>query len=449
MMLLANIAVTLALEIILRTNTSGEMFKDIAEHKTDASLGDEQAVVVVNGIESKYETFKAAREAVKKFKVLKNLPSNLKEISEHLKNLKRDEISDLKSGVFNFAVIFTDLEEHLRILEKLEIPENFKVMFSTDKNYAKSLNVSFPGIYGYNAVERNSFALEFPQHAASIISNIAVKSFEKIETETIRYFQTISVKMLYFINNTEQPFEEIAEKYREKTKKFAGEFKTIFFTPEDVPVLNKLIQIDPSDYPVILLMEEDKKYICRKVTPENIEENIEKFRAGNAERIKFSSEIPEDNNSRAIKVMNTETVAEIRKDLSKDKIFFFSSPNCNYCRQFKPILEKLSNEFLNKSIDILIGEYNMIENENIPELNLGTVPAIFYQKKGSDIMHDIRDKRSIKDLLEYVSKEGVSAKVAIEEFLHLLPAEEKKHEEEEVVEEPLEDEKQQENEKLL
>lgn len=89
----------------------------------------------------------------------------------------------------------------------------------------------------------------------------------------------------------------------------------------------------------------------------------------------------------------------------------------------KPELEKLADVLAEKKIDIMIGDYNVIENEEIDELDIVGVPVMYFIKKGSkELIKLPNELRSAEKLLEFISTEGVSAKIVVSDFTEALAA---------------------------
>lgn len=170
-------------------------------------------------------------------------------------------------------------------------------------------------------------------------------------------------------------------------------------------------------------MSKEHKFLVRNINAENFDEGFMKLRNKTAELIRFSAVIPEDNAKRAVKVVNTETVETILGSQERDRLLAFTSPSCGYCSQLKPVLNQMATMFVEQGVDIYVGEYNVVANENFKHAEITGVPALFYIKKGSSELHRLPvEARSLKALVEYVAKEGVSAIVNPADYVDAPPA---------------------------
>ncbi|OQS55417.1 SPAC1F5.02 [Ecytonucleospora hepatopenaei] len=448
-MLITNIVQVFARELLMEASTFPTDLPTKYNTKENKALKENEAVLNFDGVKVSYKSVEEATHAYEVLKNIKNYLENLPEIVTEIQTKERSFEKDLLTGTYNFIVFFTDKATDIQKIQNFEVLPNFKIMISTSKADAKKVGANFPGIYCYNAEEKNSYTMEFPPSLVNLSNSILLKSFEKISAENIRYFQSWEKKMIYFINNRDATYEEDAKRFNPITKKFTTKTKVIWFKPEDVPLLNDLLKLDPNDYPVMCMLDEKAKFLVKKVTEGNMANSIDSLLAGKAEKIVFSSEIPEDNKDRLIKVMNTETISKERADLSVDKLFVFTSPNCGHCKNLKPVLESLSKILKNKSVKIDFFEYNTLENEPVSDLDISGVPAMYFKKQGEKEMIVVDGKRSIPELLMYLAEQGVSSKINLDDFKEHIPKEEKVEEEKEKATETPEEKTEEEAKELL
>ena len=366
-MFVTNIGFILSREMLIETNEKPSNLPKGYNYKENKALKDKEALLTFDKIKVNYNTFE---EAVHSYETLKDINPFLKDLQSILADCAKKErsfLSDIKTGVFNVIVFFTDKGTDIEKIHRFEVPANFKIMISTDKNEAMSVGAKFPGIFCYNADEKNAYVDEFPATLQGLASAVQLKSFDKITQTNIRNFQTFQGKLIYFINN-KNSYDVDHARFSKFTKQFTTKVKLIWFNPEDVPLLDKLLKLNDNEYPAMVIMDEDKKSCIKNVSEKNIKQGVQDLLDGKAPNIHFSSVIPEDNATRLIKVANTESLSSIRAETKTDKFILFSKPGCPHCKTFVPVLEGFIKTLKNKNIEIDLFDYNLIENEPVKDI---------------------------------------------------------------------------------
>lgn len=428
-MFLTNISFVLSRFVVLEVNSYDKPIPSRIEKRENKNLDLKEAQIIIDDIAIKYTDADEALRAAEFLNRVPEVPTDLNTILKDIEIKESNFINEIKSGAFNLLVFFTNNPDDIKQFAEIRPPFDFKIMMSTNEADAKKLGVSFPSVFCYNASERHSFEMSIQSHLQAIISATSVRSFENLTPDNIRMFQGLEAKPLYYITNQNVTFEEEAKKYRSITVKTTDKAKIVFFKPQDVPVLDQLLELKPEEYPVLLLMDEKARYCCKNITVENMEEAINNLLSGKAPQIQLASRIPENNETALVKIINTHTLPKVRSDVSEDKFIVLHSPNCGYCKQLIPHLESLSKILKDKSIQFSIYTYNTLENENIDDLVYNTVPKIYFQKKNSDKLEEVSGARTVPLLLKYLSEHGDSAKINLDDFKEHLPEAEKEKEE--------------------
>lgn len=359
---------------------------------------------------------------------LKEMPSEMKEIMQTLAFVNADIVSELKTGAYSFAVIFSNEAEAIKNLKGAESSSTIKLFLSTKKSDADALGVPFPGIMCYSAIDKNTFTGPIPRNYQSLLSSLNVASFTTINQENFRYLQTLDQKLFYIIDNTKS-FEESRLMFSSAAKLCASFARFLFFTPEDVPALIPLLNVKDSDYPVLVSLAKEGKGIYRSVTPDSFLNGVQSLMTNQAEKLIFSSPIPEDNNSLPVRVINTDSLKSFIEAKENDVLIAFTSPSCRFCAALEPILKEFGQILLDKKIALTLGNYNVIENEEPTGFELNGVPTLYLYKKGVPTRVDVpSDSRTLEGLLKFIAKEGLTSKINIEEFTQYFkkPEEENK-----------------------
>jgi len=366
----------------------------------------------------------------------KPFPPQMKEIVDALSNIKSDPIQDLKSGAYNIAFIFTDDGELLVKFKGIEEHSGIKFFLSDKKSDAETFGVPFPGVYAFNAVEKNFFKMPLTNNLDSLVAAITLPSFCKINQDTYRHLQSLDQRIFYVIDEPEK-FEALASSLRVFTKTFSGFCKFVFFAPEEVPVLIDHLKTNPSEYPLLVSLTKESKGIVRSLKPANFLESVNNLMNKTAEKLVFNSPLPEDNETRTFKIVNTDTFKDFANSSESDVIIAFTSPRCGFCKDLEPVLQKMADILKTNGVPIKIGNYNIMENEEYPEFEITGVPTVFFLKKGSVTPVKISDNfRTLKTLLTFISEEGDSSKINLADYQEHLtespapPAEEEEEDEE-------------------
>lgn len=397
-------------------NVSSSMFNIVF----DKALEADKYVIESNNIAIPANDLFELKELITISETLEDVPNQIGDVFETLKNVKNDPISDLKSGAFNFAVFFTNKPEDFKLLKGIEESSGFKYFISSDESLAKKLNSAFPGIVAYNALDKNVLNIPFYGTFVAISSAISVRAFSKISNDAFKRLQDLEQPIYYIIDKTEN-YEKIANDFGSLFKAQASLAKFIFFTPEEIPTLINLVKAQDSDYPMVINLSKNHKSVVRQLTLGNFATSMENLKNQKAESLRFASTIPEDNEKRPLKVLNSDTIHPLIENVSSDRIIAFTSPKCGHCLKLKPELIRFATMLSEKKRNITVGEYNIIENEDVGGLEITGIPVIYYIAKGTKelVLLDgaIRD---VEKLLKYVAEKGVSAQIKLEDFKDVL-----------------------------
>lgn len=410
----------------LLTNTGLE--KERFSVSFDSSLGDDEFIVQ----EDKFVLNAKSAEEVQSFvEIVDNFEEVPKEINEIVKTvsvLNEDPIRDLKSGAYNFMIFFTDKSEHIVKLKGLDSVGGVKFFVSSDESLAKSMNVSFPSVLVYNSKDKNLFTLPFTESVSGLISAATLSSFTKIDQESFKLLQSLEQPIFYVIDHKGN-YQNIKKELGAEMKVLSYKLKFVFFAPQEIPALIQLMNVEDSDYPMLINLGKDGKFAIKNINKDNFMTSVHKIINKEVPPVKFVAKLPADNESRPVKILNTETIKDTINNTNVDRLIVFTSPRCGYCTSLKPILDKFSTILKEKNIQLLIGDYSVIENEEVSGYDTQAVPALFLLTKGSSSSKKLPNEcRSIKTLLEYISNEGVSSKIDLANFKEHLIEEENEDE---------------------
>lgn len=397
----------------------------------DSQLAKDQYNVLLGDLSIKGTDKALLDEILAISSAMKEIPRDMAQIIHEL-TLKRDDIiSDLKSGAYNFATVFTNDPESIKQLKGIEKANHIRFFFSTSKELADSFQVPFPGVLAYNATDKNLLRLPFRSSFDSLVAAITLPSLSPINQENFKYYQALDQKLFYIINNI-GTYEADKKRFGEVAKQCSSFAKFIFFTPEDVPALIPLLKVSDSDYPIMISLATEGKGLVRSVTPESFAPGVQSLITQTAEKILFASVIPEDNESRPVKVLNTHSLPATAEATEKDVLIAFTSPSCKFCQALEPELESVAKILSEKEVPVVIGNYNIMENEELEKFKVSGVPTLFFIKKGTNTPVVVpSDIRSASKLLKYLAEESVASKINLEDYADFMKEEKATKEESE------------------
>lgn len=350
------------------------------------------------------------------------VPSDMFDICSALKDVKSDPIAELKSGYRSFAIVFTKKPEDVMALRGIEEVSSIKYFLSSDEKLATSLGVSMPGVFAYNSVDKTAMTLPLSASFEALNAAMTLNAFSKIRPSTVKMLRTID-QPLYYLMDKKENYKKIKADFEPLVKGFSSFGKFIYFAPEEVPTLIKLAKIEDKDYPLLMTLSEEGKFILRNITKDTFVAQVPTIMNKTAEKIIFSSAIPDDNATRSVKVLNSETVKEFLADESVDRMFLVYSPSCHHCKILDPQFTALGKTLQDKNVDIRVGTYNIIENEQLEAVKVDGVPAIFYIRRGSkELVLLPTTARSVEAIADYISKNAVSAVINLEDYKSEAPA---------------------------
>lgn len=386
----------------------------------DTSIPEEQYKIKLGDLEFNPKSSEALEKILSIFSNFQPNHSFMKNVVDNLTSIEEDLERDYKSGTQSFAMIFTDDAELVSTYDKIDSYPDFKFFLYTKKSDADQYKAPFPGVLSYNAREKNIIRMPLTNNFEALVAASILPSFCRIDEQTYKYLQNLDQKLFYIIDN-QKNYNSLHKTLLPATKTCSGFAKFVFFDPSEVPDLIKLLKVSDSDYPVMISLANEAKGLVKNISLDNFMHSVTLLIEKKCEKLIFNSEIPEDNESRALKVVNTDSFAKFTDSSEKDVLIVFTSPRCGYCKALEPILIKFSEILKSKEIPISVGNYNIIENETQADFVITGVPSLFFLKKGSKTPEKIlENSRTLKDLLTYISTDGVSSKIDISQFQEYL-----------------------------
>jgi protein disulfide-isomerase A1 len=123
-----------------------------------------------------------------------------------------------------------------------------------------------------------------------------------------------------------------------------------------------------------------------------------------------SEDVPEDWDSKPVKVLVGKNFDEVARDKSKGVFVEFYAPWCGHCKQLMPIWDQLGEKFQDRS-DIVIAKIDSTANE-LADIKISGFPTIKFFPKDSDEIVDYNGERTFEAFVKFLEsggKEGAGA----------------------------------------
>eukprot|EP00088_Acartia_fossae_P054932 TRINITY_DN6354_c1_g1_i1.p1 TRINITY_DN6354_c1_g1~~TRINITY_DN6354_c1_g1_i1.p1 ORF type:complete len:521 (-),score=143.54 TRINITY_DN6354_c1_g1_i1:96-1658(-) len=151
----------------------------------------------------------------------------------------------------------------------------------------------------------------------------------------------------------------------------------------------------------------------KEFTEENLRSFVEDFVAGKLKPTLKSADLPEDWDSKPVKVLVASNFNEIAKDKSKDVLVEFYAPWCGHCQALAPIWDQLGDKYKD-SETVVIAKMDATENE-LEDVEVEGFPTIKIFKKDTNDVVDYVGSRTLESLEKFVETGEQEEDVEIEE----------------------------------
>ncbi|EOB13597.1 Putative protein disulfide-isomerase [Nosema bombycis CQ1] len=343
-----------------------------------------------------------ANEIISKFKLP---PSDINKISSNLDNIVSDPEAELRRGERSFALYFVDEKTILSTSDHVD--DNISVFISTDENLAKSMDCPFPGVYAYSALDKVAYRIPLEGRSSKNI-NAVIKTpiLGPISYENFGLYRATEMPLLYLFSRPDE-MEKTKKLAYEKAKKCRNVGKFVIIPFDSARITPDVFGFTEVDLPTLVFINEKSKYNLPNADTKDFEVFISDVIEGRAVPFYASETEPENNEDRDLKVITRNNLNRILEESTKDRLVVFSSPECGFCRTFKPILEDLGKIVKENANDKLFVGSSDITLNDIPDFDVSSVPVIFLIKSGTNerIKMESGD-RTLLSLAKFIKEKG-------------------------------------------
>jgi len=149
------------------------------------------------------------------------------------------------------------------------------------------------------------------------------------------------------------------------------------------------------------------------LTTEAVKTFVQGVEDGSIKPHLMSADVPEDWDSKPVKVLVGSNFNDVAKDKSKAVFVEFYAPWCGHCKQLAPIWDQLGEKFKDNE-DIVIAKMDSTANE-LEDVKIQGFPTLKYFPKGSDKAVDYNGGRTLEDLTKFIESGGKEAAPSSEE----------------------------------
>lgn len=329
----------------------------------------------------------------------------------------------IKNGRISFAILFVDEKS----VEKLKEINGIKVFLSTDKKLAEELNTPFPGVFGYNHEDRVVYQLKVNDDYEKVTYTVRKPLFDIITNQNARLYESSELPTFYLLCKEEE-YNSFKENYLPVVYSLRNEIQ--FCLMKYSPMINiKSFGITEEDLPAVISVKETKKYSSKKLTKESLMQFYNEYKENSLKEFFLSQDELPENDTLSVKRITYNSNEKYVKDSSKDRFIVFEAPWCKFCQMLKPVLGKLG-EFYSESDKILIGTYDMTENEPLNDFSVKGYPSLYFIKgETNEIVQYTKKERDILSLAEFIKNEGTFKIDITEKVKEYVESEAKKEEE--------------------
>ncbi|CAH1997410.1 unnamed protein product [Acanthoscelides obtectus] len=219
--------------------------------------------------------------------------------------------------------------------------------------------------------------------------------------------------LLLFLNNNDEHYKKVTEAARSIAKEFREQvlFVTIDAEVEDHQRIMEFFGLKKKEevptVRLIRLEEEMDKYKPETddLSAESLKQFVQDFLDGKLKQHLLSQELPEDWDSKPVKVLVSTNFDEVALDPTKDVLVEFYAPWCGHCKQLEPIYVKVGEHFKDNS-DVVIAKIDATANE-LQHTRVTSYPTIKLYTKGENQQFDYNGPRTFEGLTKFVESGGM------------------------------------------
>jgi len=231
----------------------------------------------------------------------------------------------------------------------------------------------------------------------------------------------IKTHMLLFVSKKSDKFQEGYDAFKTVAPDFKGKVLFIYINIDesDNARILDFFGMKAEDCPsfrYINLGQDMVKYKPEStdtLTAAGVKQFVQDIQDGKRKPHLNSEEVPEDWDSKPVKVLVGKNFDQVARDKSKNVLVEFYAPWCGHCKQLAPIWDELGEKFKDHA-DIVIAKMDSTGNE-LPDVKIQGFPTIKYFPKDSEEVIDFNGERTLEGFTKFLESGGKAAGPSEEE----------------------------------
>ncbi|KAF9764859.1 putative protein disulfide-isomerase C1F5.02 [Nosema granulosis] len=374
--------------------------------KVDNSEQKEGSKISMDFFGKQISIFEKDTEKLNELKAKYTLPPlDIVDISKKLDTIVSNPEEELRRGERYFAIYFVDEANALATADHAE--ENVTVFISTDEELAAKLEVPFPGIYAFSPLDKVAYKIPLEGKTAKNVNAILkTPMIGPISYENFGLYRATEMPLLYLFSKPED-IDSVLKAVQGQVKKCRNVGKFVIIPYDSSRISPDVFGFTEANLPTLVFIKERAKYNLVNCETKDFESFLIEVLEGRAEPFYATQKEPENNLELDVKTITRENLPGFLNDSTKDRLMVFSSPDCGYCRELKPILEEFGKIIKANADDkIFVGACDVTVND-ITEFDVAAVPAIFLIKAGSNERVKLEGgDRTLESLIKFIREKG-------------------------------------------
>ncbi|XP_074648551.1 protein disulfide-isomerase 2-like [Tubulanus polymorphus] len=329
-----------------------------------------------------------------------------------------DELKALedKNEVFVVGYFKEDSDDKKAFLEAAAETDDIIFAITDKPEVAKEAKLEKEGIVLLKKFDENRNDYDGKYEASEIKKFVSANSMPLVvkftqESASKIFGGDIQKHIILFVSDKDEKKDAALDAFKESAKDYRGKVLHIHINSddEDNQRIMEFFGLKETELPAVRLIHlGDDMTKFKPETNELDAASIKKFvgdvESGKLKAHLMSEDVPEDWDSKPVKVLVGKNFHEVAMDKEKDVFVEFYAPWCGHCKQLAPIWDQLAEKYSDRK-DLVIAKMDSTANE-LEEIKVQSFPTLKWFPKGSDKVVDYNGGRTLDDLVKFVESGG-------------------------------------------
>ncbi|EPX72764.1 protein disulfide isomerase [Schizosaccharomyces octosporus yFS286] len=335
-----------------------------------------------------------------------------KQLQPVVQSVSKDNIDTFTESSEDLAVVgFFDDEKlnatYTDVAESLK--DAFAFASSSDKDFAKSLGVPFPGLVAFTkdpAQDSNKIVYKGQWQKGDIGDFLGFSSIplldELNQMTFMRYHSSGLPLGIIFYNSTESR-DELYNVFQPLAKQYQDTVRFAFLDALRYGAVAKQMNVE-SNWPAFVITHLDKflkfPYPNSDLTSKNMAKFVKEYTDGKLQPKIKSQPVPESQGD--LTVVVADNYNQVVLDSTKDVLVEFYAPWCGHCKNLAPTYESLAEKYADNK-NVVVAKVDATENDL--DVSISGFPTIMLFKandKENPLFYE--GDRSLEDMSSFIEK---------------------------------------------